>query len=265
MKIKKISLHNYLTQSIKSISDAFGPERILVASLNKDISEVMSEWKTSKEIPSELEITFFGSDLSRGITPFKGRDILVLVGGPYIPKHAYNQETISEHFEKSSIMINKGLDEQCKASYEQGAMINILGRVKDSTGLNKSIVFALGVTKGEMANFVRVEGVPSPHVTAFPMREATTELFVKAGQLWQNHDWEDAKDIGTVAAIITGMRMLKNASLSKVLRCREEAAEERNQHQEKNRQIVKRNKVILESEGLEVVESDNGGYSFKCS
>jgi menaquinone-dependent protoporphyrinogen IX oxidase len=272
-KNEKITFQNYVKNTIEHISDVFDAEKIFVVAMNKNMcdrfGEWKDEWKDSNKPYQKLELSYYGSNLSRGITPFEGRNILVLVGGPYIPKDAFEEEVISEYFEKSSALVNEGLSQRCRSSHEQGSMVNILGRVKDQLGLSKSIVFALGVTEREMSYFVKVDDVLSPHVTAFHSKDATAELFVKAGQLWQNnkYSWEDVSDVGTVTAIIVGMNDFKNATsytpLSTVIRCREKVRKEREKHQEKDRQIVKRNKVILEDEGLEVIESNNGGYSFK--
>jgi len=263
-KIVEVRIKTYVIESLKAFCGAFGSKRILVSTSNSDIYKWIKKKKALGLLDKELELTYFGSDISRGITPYSDRDILVFVGGAYIPKNSYKPETLNEEFNQETV--NRKVSELCRIVHQQGAMINMMGRVKDPLGKKKSLVIALGITKDEMIDFIYGKCVEPPHITGFST-PVTPELCIEAGQLWFDPKciWNKnaSKGIGTDATILHKMRVLKQNEqvviqypLTKLLPTKDRV------EKEENRKMVGCTKANLETMGLRVDEFHNGGFSF---
>ena len=214
-------------------------------------------------LPKELRVTYFGSDIGRGTTPFKDRDILILVGGSFIPKNAFRLEVTSATNVKGG-RINFRLANKCKRSQERGSMVNMLGRIKDPSGQRQNIVFALGVTKKNMEKLTRVDGVPSPVITHSHFRKATSKVFIETARLWQkNYKWKNPEDIGVIGLLVSRVKVLKKVRQSSLLRCRDKNKKRLEKHKEELKLIVNRNKEILKEEHVNLKENSNHGYLFE--
>lgn len=125
-------------------------------------------------LPAGLKMTWFRSDLMRGVQA-ENRNVMVCIGGPYLPKNAYVPESQSFDFEdlvKKTASMTDGekamkispllkLDDTCSE------FVNSIGRVKDPQGEQRSVVFTLGMTSVDVMAMLRQNrafGVSIPYV-----------------------------------------------------------------------------------------------------
>jgi len=175
---KSGKLQNELKDTIKALSDLHNADTILVATQNTGMHDVLKAWQNKEEISSNLLITYYRSDISRGITIDDKRRVLILVGGPYLPREAYLPETCT------AIGQDRNLQNTFKKSDMKSAFINIIGRVKDSEAQQLSIVYALGLTGIEVRALVSQTGVQSPLMAVFRVQGVRSGDFATAGDLF---------------------------------------------------------------------------------
>ena len=108
-------------------------------------------------------ITWYRSELTRGVQ-LKNRDILILVGGPYLPKRAYLAQSKSfkvEDFvtEMEALQSDEEklaeLPHLLKLDDARGELINTVGRVKDPEGVLRSVVICCGIRESEVKKLLR--------------------------------------------------------------------------------------------------------------
>lgn len=173
---KSMKLQAELKKTITALSELHGANTILLATQNKDMWKVIEVWRNKGDIPEEIMTTYYRSDISRGFTPDRKRRNLILIGAPYLPKEAYLPETY--------ISAGQALDLQTayKKSDMKSAFINLIGRVKDPRGIDKSIVYAIGITSREVRAFVTQEDVRAPLIFEFLVKGADSLDFEQAAR-----------------------------------------------------------------------------------
>lgn len=174
---KETNLQKKLKTLINLACRLHTPSVILVATMNKQIHNIIKYWIKKEEIP-KVTVTYYRSELSRGITPDKNHNVLILVGGPYLPKLAYLAETLGT--EKNC------LQEAYNKSDVKSEFINLIGRVKDPSGTRKSVVYATGITYPEIINLIEQKDVPSPLIFKFLTTGADPLDFEIASKVFLN-------------------------------------------------------------------------------
>lgn len=155
---------------LSSLASTFLAENILVATTNMKMAKTVASWN----LPAGFKITWFRSDLMRGVQA-ENRNVMVCIGGPYLPKNAYVPESQSFDFEElveNASSMTDGekamkissllkLDDTCSE------FVNSIGRVKDPRGEQRSVVFTLGMTCVDVMAMLRQNqafGVSIPYV-----------------------------------------------------------------------------------------------------
>jgi len=199
---RDVALQKELKDTIHSLSEHHGTRNVMVVSQDKDLWNVLKLWQKNGEIAPDLLMTYYRSDISRGVRIEGERRILILVGGPYIPKEAYLPETYVKTGQA------KDLQTAFRKSDMKSAFINMIGRVKDPAGQEKSIVYAAGITAREVRAFVEQEGIQSPPIFQFLFTGADVRDFALAGSLFLYSDeltdkWNDLeKDLPVLVRIL---------------------------------------------------------------
>jgi len=210
---KKIRIQQKLRQLINFASGLNDPCTILIATLNKDMARAVKAWAKKGEIPEEIEVTYYRSEFSRGITIDPKHRILILVGGPYIPKISYLAETY-------------GTDKQTafRRSDMRSAFINLIGRVKDFRAEEKSIIYASGITGPEVQAFVEQKDLPSPWIVKFPVQgadavdfELVAKAFLHTHELKSRNLQEDLPILARILRIFDMKRKRESTPLSQIL------------------------------------------------
>ncbi|NLE03789.1 MAG: hypothetical protein GX638_03165, partial [Crenarchaeota archaeon] len=137
---------------IQRIAVLFSPDRIMIVSTSSDMTKIVNTWN----LPKGIKNTYFRSEEMRGV-PVEGKDIVILLNGPFIPLHAYDATAKSLNIE-NYITESDGLifEEERDVFLPRllwldsirGEFINTIGRVKDPNGQKRSLVFCLGMQKG---------------------------------------------------------------------------------------------------------------------
>lgn len=202
---KSRKLQAELKETITVLSQQHGSNTILLATQNIDMWRVIEVWRNSGVIPKEIMTTYYRSRISRGVTPDPLRRILILIGAPYLPKEAYLPETYV------SAGQTKDLQTAYKKSDMKSAFINLIGRVKDPKGQEKSIVYALGITAEEARAFVMQEDIQSPLILQFLFTGADANDFMLAGDLFLSSNeltWNDLeKELPVLVRILKVCRL----------------------------------------------------------
>lgn len=154
-----------------------GEKSIAIVALNKHIHrQIKNVWMKNGEIPA-IFASYYRSQFSRGFTIDPNHRSLVLVGAPYLPKVAYLAETFKTDLLRAFQM-----------SDVKSAFINMIGRVKDPLGKQKSVVFATGITASEVRGFVTQTGLSTPLIAEFPVKGADAFDFAILAHLFRHSE-----------------------------------------------------------------------------
>lgn len=153
-----------------------GKESIFLVTLNKSIHNTVNNWIQKGEIP-DVFTTYYRSEYSRGLTVDSHHQSLILIGGPYIPHLAYLAETygtdLKVAFRKSDM---------------HSSFVNMIGRIKDPKGKQKSVVYALGITAEEIRKFVDQKNITPPLIVEFPVKGVDAVDFIMLAFLFRNSE-----------------------------------------------------------------------------
>ena len=143
---------------------------------NIEMAGIVNQW----DLPKDIGVTWFRSDWMRGVT-VENKRIMICIGGPYLPKTAYVPEAHSFDFkdfaqkledlpaEKRVVQISKILS----ADDTKSEFINAIGRVKDHTARERSLVITLGMNCLDVQAMLKQTTKPlvsRPHLTK-PLRK----------------------------------------------------------------------------------------------
>ena len=194
-------------KAIDSLSRHHGACNVIVAAQGSGICNVMKIWQKKGEIDKQLLLTYYRSDISRGVkTPGKRR-ILILLGGPYLPNEAYTPETYIKTGQA------KDLQAEFKKTDMKSTFINMIGRVKDPESKEKSIVYAAGITATEVRAFLKQEEIQPPMICQFLFTGADATDFALAGDLFLSSSeltdkWNDLeKELPVLVRILKVCRL----------------------------------------------------------
>jgi hypothetical protein len=270
-KIDKISffkdggriLQPQLKKTIRAITKLHGAEKIMLVSMSSDINNVIKQWQENGEIDKLTKVTYHRSDISRGVTPDKNRNFMILIGGPYIPQKSFLPSSADSRCyfgidDETTIEIS----DRCRDWNQQSNFLNMIGRVKDSNGEKPSIVYALGSTYQQVSGWVAVDEVPSPQVVEFPVNGVNSEDFKIAGELWLKYprnSWISASDIAFLAQMINNVPEGGRVSLSKIMQtC---GTKEKHTLAKKYGAILNSYRItVIDSAGGAVLEKEGKGF-----
>jgi len=210
---KSMKLQAELKETIATLSKLHRPKTILLATQNIDIWKIIEAWRNSGVIPKDIMTTYYRSGISRGVTPDPLRRVLILIGAPYLPKEAYLPETYVSAGQTKDLQI------AYKKSDMKSTFINLIGRVKDPRGQEKSIVYAIGITAEEVRIFSKQEKIQPPLILQFLFTGADANDFTLAGDLFLHSDeladkWNDLEKELPIFVRILKVCRLKEESLT---------------------------------------------------
>ena len=255
--LKDKNLQERVRSFINTIIEAFPPNQVLIVTTNKKMASVVAQWN----LPKDVRVTWFRSDWMRGVS-VEDRRIMICVGGPYIPKKAYDASAKS--FRIDSFAANLDLLEEnakrlaisriLRLDDTRSEFINAVGRVKDPKAKERSIVFTLGMQSPEVHTLLRQEApVSKPHVVRPYARGGLGRDGLLLAQLWQSRKKVDVESFPIVARIIRYVKDKKRVSASQVIpRKTRLVVEKAEEYQE-----------ILRKYGIRIV-SKRGGLSFEA-
>jgi hypothetical protein len=247
---------------LKHLVLKFSAKNIIVTATNKKIINVVSHWN----LPKSLRITWYRSDLMRGVS-IENRRVLVCIGGPYLPKKAYMRE--AESFEFKELVTDLGEATEEKNNFEisrmlkvldtKSELINAVGRPKDPRGRDRSVVFLFGMQKYEVTAMLKQTGqyaVSIPHVVG-PVKKGG---FMKDGaiiaELWMNNDIQEltSKNVNDLPIISRILRLEKKPRLR--------ASEVIPRQTKLIIKVAKRNRQLLKHYNIRL-RKIQGGYVFE--
>jgi len=122
---------------IRDLLKHFKASEIVIVTTNIEMAKTIESWN----LHPELKITWFRSDLTRGV-PIKRRRIMICIGGPYLPKTAYVPESYSFRFEDFAKKFEeldpeekrKRISRLLSIDDARSEFINAIARVKDPKG-----------------------------------------------------------------------------------------------------------------------------------
>jgi hypothetical protein len=240
---KNPKLQGQIKNIINLESKQQGEETVAIVALNKRIhNQIKNVWMKKTQIPNIFE-TYYRSEYSRGFYIDPNHRSLVLVGAPYIPKVSYLAETFGTDLLTAFQM-----------SDMKSAFINMIGRVKDPTGKQKSIVFATGITATEVRTFVTQTGLPAPLIAEFPVKGADSFDFALLAQLFRHSEALSSKWVDLERDLPLLVRILrlcdkkdKKVPVSGILKDKERA-----------NQFVANYVDVLDKFGIKVIKDGSG-------
>lgn len=242
---KSTELQEKLKSVINQLSFFHRKTKVMIATQNSRMHDAIHIWQSQKKIPENAILTYYRSNISRGITVPNCR-ILVLIGAPYLPKEAYLPETYIETGHA------KDMQSAYKKSDMKSAFVNLIGRVKDPKGEQLSIVYALGITASEVNALLAQEGITSPFVVYFRVQGADVEDFGRAAHLFLNVKrtrWNNLEtDLPVVERIIRKSHDVDRIESAKVIPNQTKRVQE----------IANEYKDILKLYSVKVVTEANG-------
>jgi len=243
---------------IEDLLELFSPRQIIIVTTNKKTAKTISTWN----LPKEVKLTWHRSDWMRGVT-VEDRRVMICVGGPYLPKTAYVSEAHSFDFKDFTQKLENLHAEQrvtqiskiLRADDTKSEFINAIGRVKDPTSVERSLVITLGM------NFRDVQAMLKQNTGPFVSRPHLIRPFKKGGLhhdgLWIAKLWFDKAnveigDLSVLARIIRYVKEKKSVSASQIIPRQTELVIEK----------AVRYKEILELYGV-ITVSKQGGVSLE--
>jgi len=255
---KDSSLQRRVHFLIEDLLELFSPRQIIIVTTNKKTAKTISTWN----LPKEVKLTWHRSDWMRGVT-VEDRRVMICVGGPYLPKTAYVSEAYSFdfkdftqklanlHVEQRVTQISKIL----RADDTKSEFVNAIGRVKDPTAIERSLVITLGM------NFRDVQAMLKQNTEPLVSRPHLIRSFKKGGLhhdgLWIAKLWFDKAnveigDFSVLARVIRYVKEKKSVSASQIIPRQTELVIEKAVHY----------KEILERYGV-IIVSKRGGVSLE--
>jgi len=209
--LKDKKLQRKVRSFVNKILAEFSSEQALIVTTNKKMAGIISQW----HLPKDVRVTWFRSDWMRGVS-VEDRRIMICVGGPYIPKKAYDASARSfriESFAKDLELLDDdaktvAISRLLRLDDTKSEFINAVGRVKDPRGKERSIVFTLGMQGHEVGLLLRQDApVSKPNLTR-PFRYGGMHRDGSwIAKLWLDYSIHiDLKDLPLVARIISRTR-----------------------------------------------------------
>ena len=211
---------------IKSVLEDFLPSQIMVVTTNRKMADIVSQWNP----PKDLRVTWFRSDWMRGV-PVEGRRIMICVGGPYIPRKAYDASAKSfriESFAKDLELLDDDartleISRLLRLDDTKSEFINSIGRVKDPEGKERSVVFTLGMQKYEVDILLKQDAPVSKPNLIRPFRKGgMLRDGVWIAKLWLDrfyycYPYINVKDLPLIARIIRCTRNKAHIRASEIV------------------------------------------------
>jgi len=261
--IRSKNLQNRIKNYLKALLKKFSPENVLLVATNKKIINIVSHWN----LPKSLKMNWFRSDLMRGVS-VGNRRVLVLIGGPYLPKAAYVRESESFDFNELVSDLRDITEEEKKIEISRllrvfdtkSELINAIGRPKDPRGESRSVVFLFGMQKFEvlaMLNQTGAYNVSMPYVVE-PIRKGG---FMKdsliIAELWLDKDIKDltSKSVDDLPIISRIIRLMES-------KARFRTSEVVPHETRRVISVAKRNREILKHFNIKL-RRIQGGYIFE--
>jgi hypothetical protein len=255
--LKDKKLQERVRSFINTIMEAFSPNQVLIVTTNKKMASVVAQWN----LPKDARVTWFRSDWMRGVS-VEDRRVMICVGGPYIPKKAYDASAKSFRIESFAANLDL-LEEDAKRlavsrilrlDDTRSEFINAVGRVKDPEAKERSIVFTLGMQSPEVHTLLRQEApVSKPHVVRPYAMGGLGRDGLLFAQLWQSREEIDIESLPVVARIIRYANDKKRVSASQVIHRKTKLVVEK----------AREYRDILRKYGVRIV-SKQGGLSFEA-
>lgn len=191
----KHDVRQELMDYINLICEHHDPENVMVVTPNKISTETLRAWQNNKNIPKDLMITYYRSDLTIGVE--SDRRIMIMITRPQPPDGSHDWLAFYFHLEglhldmDISELGNKLADTSAKIAFYQA-----IGRAKDPEVKEGSVIYCWGIS-GERKRIWDNEeptvldlmdfddDVPTPEVLAPSPVDARTERVIKAGKIWQ--------------------------------------------------------------------------------
>ena len=221
---KDVVLQAKYQSIIKRIIALFSAQRVLIVTLNEKMANAVQQWG----LPKETMITWYRSGWMRGVQA-KGRDVMILLNGPYIPRRAYDASAKSfkiEDFISEMDGLEADHEKEVNLPYLlwldslRGEFINAIGRVKDPKGLQRSAVFGLGMRKGAIKGLLK-DNCPSqlskPHLTGTCFNGAMIDEGLLIAQLWLNGVEANETELPIIARIISETQQKKSVHASYII------------------------------------------------
>ncbi len=219
--LKDKKLQDRVESFVKSFQEAFPSSQLLIVATNKRMTGVVSQWKSLKD----ARITWFRSDLMRGVS-VEDRRVMVCVGGPYIPRRAYDASAKSFRIEAFARDLERldddgrtlAISRLLRLDDTKSELINSIGRVKDPEGKERSVVFTLGMQKHEVNVLLKQDApVSKPHLVSPFWKGGLHRDGLWIAKLWLDEASVDVKDLPIVARIIRYTQERKAVSPSQVI------------------------------------------------
>lgn len=206
---RDLTLQSSACAFTKRLLEVFPPSKIIIVTTNKKMTRIISMWK----LPKEVKLTWHRSDWMRGVS-VEDRRIMICLGGSYLPRTAYVSEAHSFDFKVFARNLGNLSDGQkvlhisktLKVDDTRSEFVNTIGRVKDPTARERSLVITLGMNILDIQTLLTQTVGPSiskPHLIK-PIRKGG---LLRDG-LWISKLWLirhlpiDVKDLPLLARII---------------------------------------------------------------
>lgn len=220
---KSAILQSRIRGFIKGLLRLFPPERVLIVTTNKTMTNMISTWN----LPRSVRLTYHRSDWMRGVS-VEDRRVMLCLGGPYLPKRAYVSEAHSFDFrdftrgledlsaEQQVLQISRTL----RVDDTKSEFTNAIGRVKDPTARERSLVMTLGMNYLDVQALLKQRSEPSisqPHLTRPYLMGGFHRDGLWIARLWMDKANVRVEDLPVVARIVRCAKEKREISASQVI------------------------------------------------
>ena len=220
-----LALQKRIKMAVEGVIVKFSPLSLIIVTTNKAMAQAVVKWN----LPTSTMITWYRSELMRGVTT-EDRRVMILLGGPYLPKNAYVAQ--SESFKVEDFVAEMDLltsEEQRRAQLPRllklddmrGEFVNCIGKPKDAEGRQRSVVIAFGIRQEEIKALLKDNSpfkLAKPHVTRTLFGGAMSDEGLTIAELWMDGVEVDLpNDLSMLARIIQLTRQQGKVPSSRIV------------------------------------------------
>lgn len=206
---------------VNGVLEMFRPEQVLIVTTNKEIARIIKQWNQ----PKEVRVTWFRSDWMRGVN-VEGRRVMICIGGPYIPRKAYDASAKSfriESFARDLELLDEdarrlAISRILRLDDTRSEFINTIGRVKDPRSDERSVVFTLGMQKHEVHLLLKQRvPVSIPNIVQPVRKGGMFRDGVWIAKFWFRKSTHDVKDLPLFARIVRSVKNKTSVRASEIV------------------------------------------------
>ena len=176
-----------LRKFINQVISVHGVDNIMLVLPNKGgVHKNIREDKASKRLPRGLDVTYYRSDKTVGVSSDKR--IMIAVCPPHPPSGSY--QWLAQYYHTFGLFTEDKVEDLSKKLEDMNAFqtfYQTIGRVKSPSNSERSVVYAWGMNKAKVLELLSMDkDVPLPHIATYTQSSSFDKFITNVGSFWRN-------------------------------------------------------------------------------